>query len=49
MLMAEVEGIMKGFSPNNEGKSCYLCLVQGRHDGLICLRYKGKISPTCLP
>ena len=27
-------GELKEFSQNNEGKSCYLCLVQGRHDGL---------------
>ena len=27
--------ILKEFSLNNEGKLCYLRLVQSRHDGLI--------------
>ena len=27
--------ILKEFILNNEGKSCYLCLVQGRHDAVI--------------
>ena len=33
---------MKEFSLNNEGKSCYLRLVQGRHDGLILPEVRGQ-------
>ena len=38
---------MKEFSLNNEGKSCYLQLVQGRLDGLI-LTVQGQNEATCL-
>ena len=34
--------LLKEFSPNNEGISCYLCLVQGRHDGLILPEVRGQ-------
>ena len=41
---------MKECSPNNEGKSCYLHLVQGRHDGLILpeVRVKNKSNLSAL-
>ena len=38
---------LKEFSPNNEGKLCSLCQVQGRHDGLILTKVQGQNQATC--
>ena len=39
---------MKEFSLNNEGKSCYLSLVQSRDDGLIYIKGRGENQATWL-
>ena len=36
------------YSLNNKGKSSYLHLVQGRHDGLIFIEVQGENQATCL-
>ena len=44
--MSNVTTWMKEFSPNNEGKSCYLHLVQDRHDGLILTEVRNVLVTT---
>ena len=48
MSGVKYQGKLKEFSPNREGKSCYLCLVHGRHDSLILTEVGGQNQATCL-
>ena len=43
-----VTHVLKEFSINNEGKSCYIHLVQDRHDGMVFTEVRGKNQATCL-